>query len=323
MPVNATFHHDTLVPATKPTIYFIGVTTGESSIRRVFPRWAERLGLGDTELAGVDLPLHADPEHYRRVVEFIKADPLSVGALVTTHKIDLFHAASDLFDAIGPMAALTGEVSCLSKPDHTFTAEAKDPISCGLAADRIVPPGYWQETRADAFVLGAGGSAIAISWYLARPSRGGDRPRRIIVSNRSRPRLERLRQILASIGTDAPVEFVHSPHPHINDAALTSLAPGSLVVNATGLGKDAPGSPLTDAAVFPSDAIAWDLNYRGDLVFMEQARAASDRGVRAVDGWDYFLHGWTQVISEVYHVKIPTQGPDFDALSALAAEARG
>jgi shikimate 5-dehydrogenase len=322
MPVNATFHHDTLMPATKPTIYFIGVTTAESSIRRVFPRWAERLCLGDTELAGVDLPLHADPEHYRRVVEFIRADPLSIGALVTTHKIDLFRAASDLFDTLGPMAALMGEISCLSKRDGAFTAEAKDPISCGLAADQIAPPGYWRETRADALVLGAGGSAIAISWYLARTSRGGDRPRRIIVSNRSRPRLERLRQIHASVGTDIPVEYVHSPEPHINDAVLTSVAPGSLVVNATGLGKDTPGSPLTDAAVFPPDAIAWDLNYRGDLVFMEQARAAGARGVRAVDGWEYFLHGWTQVISEVYHVEIPTRGADFDALSALAAEAR-
>ena len=33
--------------ATKPTIYFIGVTTGSSSIMKVFPRWAEALGLKD------------------------------------------------------------------------------------------------------------------------------------------------------------------------------------------------------------------------------------------------------------------------------------
>ena len=44
-------------PTTKPTMYFIGVTTGHSSINRVFPRWADRLGLGDCELRGLDFPL--------------------------------------------------------------------------------------------------------------------------------------------------------------------------------------------------------------------------------------------------------------------------
>ena len=29
--------------ATKPTIYFIGVTTGSSSIMKVFPEWAQAL----------------------------------------------------------------------------------------------------------------------------------------------------------------------------------------------------------------------------------------------------------------------------------------
>lgn len=33
-------------PAQRPTLYFIGVTTGRSSIRTVFPRWAHALGLG-------------------------------------------------------------------------------------------------------------------------------------------------------------------------------------------------------------------------------------------------------------------------------------
>jgi shikimate 5-dehydrogenase len=44
------------------------------------------------------------------------------------------------------------------------------------------------------------------------------------------------------------------------------------MVNATGLGKDGPGSPITDAAPFPEWGYAWDFNYRGDLVFLEQAR---------------------------------------------------
>ena len=45
--------------ATVPTLYFVGVTTGSSSIRTVFPRWAAELGLGNARLAGIDLPVHA------------------------------------------------------------------------------------------------------------------------------------------------------------------------------------------------------------------------------------------------------------------------
>lgn len=306
--------------ATVPTIYFVGVTTGRSSIRTVFPRWAEQLGLGDVRLDGIDLPLHAPAEDYRRVVEFIAHDPLSLGALVTTHKIDLYGACHDLFDEIDPLATLMGETSCLSKRDGRLVCHAKDPISSGLAIDAFLPAGYWERTGAEAFVLGAGGSAIAISWYLSRPARGADRPSRIVVANRSTPRLDALARVHAELGTDVPVECVHTPSPADADAVLATLRPGAFVVNATGLGKDAPGSPLTDAAVFPDRAVAWDLNYRGDLVFLDQARAA--RNVQVEDGWVYFLHGWTQVIAEVFHIDIPTSGPRFDALDQIAAETR-
>lgn len=64
-------------PAIKPTIYFIGVTTNKSSIMKIFPLWAEYLGLRDTEIKGIDFPPLADPAAYRQAVEFIKNDPLS------------------------------------------------------------------------------------------------------------------------------------------------------------------------------------------------------------------------------------------------------
>ncbi|MEA4897145.1 MAG: shikimate dehydrogenase, partial [Christensenellaceae bacterium] len=83
--------------AEHPTMYFIGVTTGQSSIMRVFPKWAEALGL-DARIVGIDIAIHAPAEDYRAVVSFIKGDPLSLGALVTTHKIDLYAACRDMFD---------------------------------------------------------------------------------------------------------------------------------------------------------------------------------------------------------------------------------
>jgi shikimate 5-dehydrogenase len=59
--------------------------------------------------------------------------------------------------------------------------------------------------------------------------------------------------------------------------------------------KDLPGSPITDQGLFPVNEIVWELNYRGELGFMYQARAQSEtRKIRVEDGWLYFLHGWTQ-----------------------------
>ena len=36
--------------------WFIGVTTGQSMIMRLFPIWAEVLGIQETRMHGVDLP---------------------------------------------------------------------------------------------------------------------------------------------------------------------------------------------------------------------------------------------------------------------------
>ncbi len=312
-----------LRPAQTPTLYFIGVTTGRSSIQQVFPRWADELGLTGAVLQGIDLPLHAPRDDYRRVVEFIAGDSLSLGALVTTHKIDLYAACADLFDEIDPFARLMGETSCISKRDGRLICHAKDPISSGLALDAFLPAGYWQDPPADALCMGAGGSTIAISWYLSRSERALDRPARIVVTNRSPQRLEHIREIHRELDTQTRFEYVLTPTAADNDDVLAGLAPRSLVVNATGLGKDAPGSPLTDAATFPEQAVAWDLNYRGDLVFLDQARTQeTSRSLRVEDGWIYFVHGWTQVIAEVFDVDIPTSGQSFDRLSELARSAR-
>jgi shikimate 5-dehydrogenase len=309
-------------PAQQPTLYFIGVSTAKSSIMRVFPAWARHLGLANAVIKGIDFPLHAPPEQYRQAVAFIRDDPLSLGALVTTHKIDLYKACHDLFDVIDPHATFMGETSCISKQGGKLACHAKDPISSGLSLDGFLPPQHFGRSGAELFSMGAGGSTIALTWHMMQPSRGKDRPSRIVVSNRSPERLEEIRRIHAAMGSDVPVDYVLAPKPAHNDAVVAQLKPGSLVINATGLGKDAPGSPLTAAAVFPERGIVWELNYRGDLVFLAQARAQqAARQLQTEDGWTYFLHGWTQVIAEVFHIGIAPRGPDFDQMSAIALSA--
>jgi shikimate 5-dehydrogenase len=307
------------VPATQQTLYFIGVTTAKSSIMKVFPAWAQHLGLKGAVIRGIDFPLHAEPARYREAVSFIKSDPLSMGALVTTHKIDLYKACRDLFDEIDDHAKFMDETSCLSKRDGRLICHAKDPISSGLALDGFLPPNYFADTGAELFSIGAGGSTIALTWHMMQSSRGKNRPSRIIVSNRCQERLDDIARIHAAMKKGIPVDYVLASKPADNDAIVASLKPGSLVINATGLGKDAPGSPLTNDALFPEGGIAWDLNYRGDLIFLDQARSqATARSLQIEDGWSYFIHGWTQVIAEVFNVDIAASGPSFEALSKIA-----
>jgi shikimate dehydrogenase len=39
------------------------------------------------------------------------------------------------------------------------------------------------------------------------------------------------------------------------------------------MGKDSPGSPVTGQGLFPDHGVAWEFNYRGELVFLHQALA--------------------------------------------------
>lgn len=303
----------------QPTIYFIGVTTAKSSIMRVFPLWAKQLGWPNVVLRGVDLKLHDEGENYRYAVLQIKNDPLSLGALVTAHKISLMEAARDLFDDLDSYAQICGEVSCISKNNGRLQGHAKDPITAGFSLDAVLGPGYFGRTGGEILCFGAGGSATAIVLHLARKAHSADRPRRFVVVNRTERRLEGLRGMAESI--DTGMEFVYhcNSDARFNDQLMGEAPPGTVVINATGMGKDLPGSPITKDGVFPERGVAWELNYRGELEFLYQALAQQDsRKLTVEDGWLYFLHGWTQVIAQVLTVDV--SGPVFDSLSEIAAE---
>jgi len=310
-----------LTRATEPTMYFIGVTTGKSSIMKVFPEWAKALGLKDTVMKGIDIEIHAEPEVYRRVVEFIKRDPLSRGALVTTHKIDLYNATKDMFEYLDPYALMFGEMSSISKRGAKLRGHAKDPISSGLSLEQFVPKNYWAEHRdAGVMIMGAGGSAIAMCSYLMRKEFEGNYPSKIVIANRSKPRLDEIERINAELDPGGiEFEYCLTPDEGQNDAVMHRMGPGSLIINATGLGKDRPGSPLTSKAVFPEKALVWEINYRGDLLFLHQAEAQKEkRSLVIEDGWKYFIFGWTQVIGEVFDVEI--EGEILERLDKIAAK---
>ena len=302
----------------RPGMYFIGVSTSQSSIMKIFPRWMDILGV-DAVLIGHDLPLGAPPEAYRAIVDHIRQDPLAQGGLVTAHKIDLLMAARDLFDRLDPYAQALDEISSISKQGSLLFGHAKDPISSGHAWEAIVPPGFWGR-GGEVLCLGGGGAAMAISAYVATLAEF-ERPRQFTIVDVSAARLDHAREVLARMKAPSIFEFILNTTAGDNDPLIRDLPPSSMVINATGMGKDRPGSPVTDDALFPRDSLVWELNYRGALDFLRQAeRQAKARHLKVADGWVYFLHGWTQVIAEVFHPDLTAQ--QFAQLDEAASEFR-
>ncbi len=301
-------------------LYFIGVTTRQSSIMKVFPKWADILGL-DAQILGWDVPIRAPAAVYRRLVQHIQDDPQTVGALVTTHKIDLFRACRERFDELDRYAHICHEVSCIAKVEGRLKGFAKDPISSALALDHFVPAGHWQAGERDVLCLGAGGAATAISVCLSEGPRAGGHPRKIILTDVLPQRLAAISEILRKLDTGIQFDAILAQETSRNDACLRDLPAGSLVINATGLGKDRPGSPLTDAAQFPQNGLAWELNYRGERRFMQQAQAqAQSHHLTIEDGWAYFLYGWTQAIAEIFQIQLTNE--IFQQLDEAAAALR-
>jgi len=269
-----------------PRMYFIGVSTGASSGHRIFSRWAVLAGVDGAVLAPIDLPVAAPAESYRSAVLAIRDDPEALGALVTTHKVGIHRHAGDLFTTLDADAERLGEIGCIVKRGRRMDGLAVDTLTSRLALPH----------RGPALIIGAGGAAVALATNLPGA----------ILTDLSAERLDQVRRL----GFARCIQ-VRAPEDH--DHLLASMPSHSLIVNATGMGKDRPGCPITAAARFPPGSVAWDLNYRGQLLMLDYARA---QGARAVDGWEYFLHSWSQIMSRILGFELT---PDLFAAMREAA----
>ena len=284
--------------------WFIGVTTGQSMIMRLFPILAEVLGIQGTRMYGVDLPPGVEGQKIRETVQELRANSDDLGALVTTHKLAVWEEASDLFAKVDEHATRLQEISCISKDKYgKLIGHAKDPITSGKAMESIMGKDHWQaHPKAEAMVLGCGGAGTAIIEQLLYGEEGNV-PQKITGLEHNRGRLKKVRNDFSNIKKLILEESESSGETAAG--IMSRLPPNSLIVNATGMGKDLPGSPVPKSIDFPEQAIVWELNYRGSLEFYRHAQEQeASRKLRIHDGWDYFLLGWSSVMEEVFHFEL-------------------
>ena len=293
------------------TVWFVGVSTAGSLIHEAMGRWGPLLG-GDIEVEGRDLPLDAPDGAFRKLLDDLGRNDRALGAVVTSHKVALFRAGSDRFARLDDAALACGEVNAVRRTPDGLVGFARDPVSVGRVVDRIWPAGGASGPagaggasgpagagRGDQVVcLGAGGTAVALGRHLLARPRSLD----LVFADR---RPEAIAHLRAALGVGVTTQVGPGPW----DELVARAPDGALVVNATGMGKDRPGAPLSASATFPPQGVVWELNYRGDLPLPARARA---QGVEGHDGWSLFCQGWAAALAAVLDLADEGLGDRFE-----------
>lgn len=301
-------------------IWFVGVSTAGSAALAAFPAWSRSLGL-EAEVVGVDLAVDAPADAYRQLVARFRASAEVMGAVITGHKARLFETARDQLDAVSDAASGCREISVLRRDGDHVCGTAIEVRSSAAALREIVPANHWAISGGQLLILGAGGTAAAlISAMFDQSGAGSIGPSAVHLIDLVPSRAERLAEHLGRLSRDTAVSVERVKEA---SSVLTRLPSGSLVVNASGVGKDVSGSPVPLPAPWPDRVIFWEINYRGELPLLKDAtHQAPARGLAVHDGWKLFVAGWSEALAAILNRRLT--GGDQAAIErgALAARAR-
>ena len=196
------------------------------------------------------------------------------------------------------------------------------PHSSGACLGEMLGPGCWRRSR-DLVVIGAGGTASSLLIALFGPGSRDEpfeRPGRVVLIDVDPARISAGRALIRELGVDVHLESVLDGE-RAAAAALAAAGPGSMIVHATGLGKDRPGSPIALPAAWPREAVVWEANYRGPRPLFEDARRqAPALRLRVHDGWRLFIHGWAQFVGRL--VGRPLTAAELERFEAAAERPR-
>lgn len=276
--------------------YFLGVSTTKSSVNAAFPRWMDEFDL-KADLVNVDLDLDSDENHYIEFCENLK-DIKTVGSLVTSHKANLYRHCSDRFDQLSDDSRLLQEISSIrfDAENMTLSAHNTDIEACMRTLLKLTTENQqWVNGDRSIVVLGAGGSGLSI---LIAASRSIKNHQKCVISDVSAARIKVAKEVLHTNRMVVDVE-----DGSINDQIVEDAGRAPLVINATGMGKDLPGSPVNDVRCFPANSTFWELNYRGERpLYHALERRANLNGLRIEDGWEFFLDGWINNIRYAFNL---------------------
>lgn len=283
----------------KPTMFFIGVTTHNSFVNKVFNDWI-RIINKDAELIGINLDIDCAANDYSKIVTFLKSEPLALGSLVTTHKVRLYNYANQLFDELPETCSEFKEIGCIYKNGNSLCGEVTDLLTVKEALNVFLKQDYFKNMSSDFCILGGGGAGLALAYKILTGSE--TKPQRLILTDINESRLITIKGILGKYDTENILEL-QVANVNQTDNIIDNLKDGSVIVNATGLGKDREGSPFSAKTNIPKDSYLWEFNYRGELDFLKIGQEqAKEKNLKLYDGWIYFIHGWAQVMSRVFHV---------------------
>lgn len=274
---------------------FVGVTTRSSAVVKVFRAWCDILGVNWT-LAHWDLAINSPSSEYDKIVSNFRSNDVA-GGLVTTHKTNLFSYEWRNLDLVEPLSIILNEVGVIFKRDGELCGGVSDVRSGGIILESLTASQAWLEGNRHVYILGAGGAGLAALWNLGGMGIGEAKRITIVEPNIERRGLAE--RLSSSSSFQCPTTVVAGKDGQA-DSYINSLERGPLIINATGLGKDRPGSPVSSNFIFPQSAVVWDFNYRGELEFLGQAeKQAKERNLSVHDGFQYFACGWSVVMSRV------------------------
>ena len=255
---------------THPHPYSLGLTgwpLGHSLSPRLHTAALQAFGLeGEYRLYPVE-PLPEGAAALGELAEKLRAGLLHGLNVTIPHK----QAVLPLLDALSPAAQAVGAANTLLMRDGRLMGENTDVP--GFLADLQARFGqHLSPTAGHALVLGAGGSARAVVYALAKAG--------WLVSVASR-RLEQAQALIAGF-QGLPANSLEAIG--LDLAAWEWFAQTSLIINTTPLGMspNPDASPWPEGLPFPQGAAVYDLVYNPrDTAFVRAARRA---GLQAANG---------------------------------------
>ena len=222
------------------------------------------------DLDFVYIALRVAPANLRKAVAGVRSLGFAGLNVTVPHKERIL----PLLDELTPAARAIGAVNCVVHRSGRLIGDNTDAAGFQMA---LADCGF-SVRRRHVLVLGAGGSARAVLWTVAR-----GKAQRITILNRTPERARSLARFARALGashvTSGPLAEASRP-----DVVSTV----NLVVNCTPSGLDGRSMPPLPLRELPPDAAIYDLVYGHSTTPLVSAARKSGR--RAHDGRKMLLH---------------------------------